>query len=413
MQTSLSSRFSKLAIAMACTTLLAACGGGGNGDSNDTGSNTGGNNGGAVSPAPAPELSAGQILEQQKAGLTSTANAYNLALSIGDTWRLVLDPAAKTYTLTVVQTAFAAGQLSNGAVHTGFYAVGADGELGAANGDWELLVDANTQSVTGGVRGFAGQPIVIGGKPVIAQVNGTSYAAPADLSRFKGTYFVSGAMRNAGNGAFPWSYAGQLRVADDGKSYQLCANGLFNAQGKCSAVEPNQEVSEGSFNLVSDPATGLIRVKDSTGGDQGVMTFQLNGLGGYTLIHDRIGRNEEGVLRTGVAYASSAVALKSGDLDGSFKCKNAFQSSWSSSITIAGGTVRIAEESPNGYQATENLTYNQFRSAAGTLVDLPGIVEASPAGRPNDGAILHPISRNTLVVERDDEDAQALCSRAI
>jgi hypothetical protein len=412
MQDFLLSRFGKVATAVACATLLAACGGGGDGDGSE---NHGAVPAPAPAPGPAPQLSASQILEQQKLGLTSTANAYNLALSIGDTWRLVLDPAARTSALTVVQTAFSSGKLLAGAVHTGTYSVSSTGALVDAGGDWELRVDTNTQSVTGQVLRFAGQSIVVGGQPVFPQVSGTGYAAPADLSRFKGIYLVNGAMRNAGNGRDPFHYSGQLRVADDGRSYQLCANGLFDAAGKCSAVDPGVTVSEGSFNLVADAATGLIRVKDSTGGDQGVMTFQLNGLSGYTLIHDRMGRNEEGTLRTGMAYAASTIALKSGDLDGSFLCKDAFQGNWSSSITIAASAVKIAESGPNGYNATENLSYNQYRNTAGAVVNVPGLLESAPAGRPNEGVGILPISRNTLVIERGDSgwDSQALCTRQL
>lgn len=379
MQQTFSSKLTQIAIATASAALLAACGGGG--DSNDDYKQPGG-----TTPS---NLS----LSDQKQGLISKQDSYALALAIGDTWLLALDPASLSYTLTVIQTS-GVDRLQPGSQHSGTY-TNTSGELRDAAGGWTLKINPETQTITGQFSRFGSQLITLSGQSVTPQASGSIYKAPEDLSRFKGTYFVSGAMRNANNSRYRAGYAGQMRISDDGKSATLCANGLFNDAGKCAAVDSGEQAEMGTFSLATDAKTGLISVSN-TAGSQGLLSFQLSPLGGYTIVHDRLGKNEEGVLRTGTMYGSQIPELKAGDLDGKFNCKNAYSSTSVGTLTLNGSSATI---SSSDYSATENLSFNQMVNSAGKLIKIAGIAESTPKGSPNEGAIIHPISKDQLLVE--------------
>lgn len=396
MQQTLSSKLSRIAIAAACAAMLAACGGGGGSDSNP-GGNNGSNNGGSNTGGGSTNTSSSLSLEDQKKGLTATPNSYTLALAVGDTWLLTLDPASLSYTLEVLQTA-GIDNLQAGKKYSGSY-TDSNGALKATNGDWALKINQETRTIVGEIRQFAGTPLTLAGQPIAPQVSGSGYQAPDDLSRFKGIYFVSGAMRNASNGNFRSGYAGQMRIADDGKSATLCANGLFNDAGQCASVDIGEKAEQATFDLVTDAKTGLISVSNKIG-PQGSFSFQLSPLGGYTLVHDRLGKNEEGVLRTGTMYGSQIPELKAGDIDGSFNCKNAYNSKSAGTLTLAGSSSTIA--SP-GYNATESLSFNQIRGNSGKAIKVAGIAESAPQGKPNEGAVIHPISKDQLLVEDDQQ----------
>ena len=395
MQQTLTAKLAQLTIAVACASMLAACGGGGGG---------GGGGGDSSDSSPPPSNSGSNTptrlsLTEQTQGLTSTPNSYTLALAVGDTWRLVMDPNNLTYTMTIVQTAaLTAGnvQLVSGTGYTGSY-TNNNGALSATNGDWELRVNADTQTANGTIRGFNSQPLQLAGSPIAAQATGSIYQASADLSRFKGTYFVTGGTRNADNNSSPWGFAGQMRIADDGKSATLCANGIFDTAGKCSVVDPSEEIAEGVFDLLTDPETGMVKVSDKSG-PQGWMRFQPSHLGGYSLVHDRLGLNTEGIRRTGITYGSQIPELKAGDIDGSFECKNATTSEATATLHVKGNKIQII--SPD-YNATEVMTFNQIWMSSSKVFKVPGIAESAPVGRPDEGAIFHPFSQDQILVEED------------
>lgn len=385
MQQTLSSKLTQIAIAAACAAMLAACGGGGGSDSSPDSNNGGGTTSSSLS------------LEDQKKDLTATPNSYTLALAVGDTWLLMLDPARLSYTLEVLQTA-GIDNLQAGKKYNGSY-TDSNGALKDVNGDWALKINPATLTIAGEIRQFAGIPLTLAGQPIAPQVSGSSYQAPDDLSRFKGTYFVSGAMRNASNGNFRSGYAGQMRITDDGKSATLCANGLFNDAGQCASVDIGEKAEQATFDLVADAKTGLISVSNKIG-PQGSLSFQLSPLGGYTVVHDRLGKNEEGILRTGTMYGSQIPELKAGDIDGSFNCKNAYSSKSVGTLTLAGSNSTIV--SP-GYNATESLTFNQIRGNSGKATKVAGIAESAPQGKPTEGAVIHPLSKDQLLVEDDQQ----------
>ena len=392
MQQILSAKLTQIAITAACAAMLAACGGGGGDNSSNSGDKT-------EQPGDGGNTSTSISLADQKQGLPSESNSYTLTLAVGDTWRLTLDPAALTYTITIVQTAaLATGStpLAAGNQYTGSYTL-SNGTMSAANGDWELRVNTDTQTATGSIQGFNGQALRLAGKLIASQATGSIYKAPADLSRFKGTYFVTGGSHNASDSAHPWGFAGQMRIADDGKHATLCANGIFNDSGKCAAVDPSEPSAEGVFDLATDSATGMVKVSNSAG-QQGWMRFQPSTLGGYSLVYDQLGLNGEGIQRTGITYGSQIPNLKAGDIDGTFVCRNATTSKTTGTIKVNGNRVQIIS---SDYNATEVMTFNQVQVSNGKILKVPGIAESVPVGRPDEGAILHPFSQDQILVEED------------
>jgi hypothetical protein len=320
------------------------------------------------------------------AGANASQSVYDVVADIGDTWRITFDSAAKTFAIKVIDTQFGLTDRS------GSYTSTTDGNITTYTGtDLQLSVDARTRLLSGSIK--------LGGKSTT--VSGTAYAV-GDVAKLAGSYTFLGAMRNASNGGSPFNPKGVLKVNADG-SAQMCNNGVFNAQGVCTAVAGLGEFDSANLTLVKDTTRGVLVAR------QGQVDFGIvhvhAGDRGLALFVDRYGRNQENVLRVGTLVAAKAVKVGA-EIDGSYSCAD--QGGATGKITIAGTTATVTNNS-TGKSHNESVTLN--KASTGTqAVDFDGIaVLKDPQDAQSDYSMFMPVSSSMAIEYSTDKPYLTVC----
>ena len=377
----------RLSILAACAVAaLAACGGGG-----------GGGTGGSSTP---PSVSAGSANTVSQLGLTATpgtsptAQVFDLAADIGDTWRVTFNQDS-TYTLQILQTQYALPDAA------GTFTKTLSGDLitYVATGptSFTLKVDARTKTVTGTVS--------TGGK--LSSIAGTGYSVPSDLTKLAGDYLIMGSMRNASNGQVPFFMNGALRIAASGTTATICQGGTFNASGTCTPF-PGNTLEQGNLTLAQ--SGGLTKLYQQPGNIEfGVLSVQA-GDRGPVLVIDRYGFNTDPtpIMRTGLVYAVKQQALAGTELNGTWTCTDRGSSFGTVTVNGTALTSTVGGAAP----INQTLSYNKGNNADSTWVSVNGIATAVVNGEAvSEGSLLLPLSSSLFVAERDGAQSVGICSK--
>lgn len=348
-----------------------------------------------VTPAvpPADSVAVASAAVAKEAGLSVIAGAsadesvYDVAADIGDTWRITLDSARKTYTIRVLSTQFGLSDRS------GTFAASTSGNLTTYTDpatDFSVIVDARTRLLSGTIK--------LGG--MVSTVSGTGYAV-GDVAKLAGSYIFLGAMRNASNGGDRFNPKGSLKVAADG-SAQLCNGGAFNAQGVCAAVSPRLEAENASLTLVKDAKNGLLVARQG-GQDFGIVHVHA-GDRGLALFIDRYSRNQENVMRVGTIVAAKQQKIGT-EINGSYACA---AQGVSANIEVAGSTATLTNNT-TGKTHAESIITNKLGLGA-QAIDFDGIaVFKDPADVPADYSMFMPASSSMAVEFSTDRSYMGMC----
>lgn len=354
-----------LLLSLVASAALTACGGGAT-STGDNNLNPGENNTNNSSAIDTQVSTAATKNMNDTGGLLIGSDThreiYDLVADIGDSWQLILDKVNKTYTLSVISTAYDLSDTSAGTSGS-FVTKSTEGSrtvyaLTPTGGTvTELTTDSSTHSVAGN--------LTIGGQN--ATVSGTAFKA-TDLSKLAGLYNFVRSARNALNGGSPDTGVGQLQISSDGTTATACLGGVFSASG-CTQLVDNVETESAVFKLGIN-ASGRINFNTADGtASFGLANLLASNLGKALMI-DQYNTNQEGVKRTGTWYLSEAKSLSSGVFDGQWRC--AGRGADSNSITVTGDSVK-AKNLSTGSTLDGVFKYNQAPTASG-LKTLAGFI---------------------------------------
>jgi hypothetical protein len=322
------------------------------------------------------------------AGASADESVYDVAADIGDTWRITLDSARKSYSIRVLSTQFGLSDRS------GTFSASTAGNLTTYTAtDFNVTVDARTRLLSGNIK--------LGN--MASSVSGTGYAV-GDVARLAGSYLFVGAMRNARGGGDRFNPKGSVKIAANGAA-QLCNGGIFNAQGVCSSVPGLPQPESADLTLVRDAKTGLLIARQG-GQDFGIVHVHA-GDQGLALFIDRYSLNQENVLRVGTIVATKQQKIGT-EINGSYAC--AEQGGTTGKIDIAGNVATITNNA-SGKVHAENVTLNKLGTGA-QAVDFDGIaVLKDPADVQADYAMFMPVSSSMAVQFSTDRSFLTTCLR--
>lgn len=318
---------------------------------------------------------------------TTTSTTYQLTADIGDTWLLTLK-SDNTYTVAVSQTQYSLASAS------GTYTQATNGTVtGTGGSTFSLILNSSTGSISGTMT-LGGKNAVVAG---VDQAKDTS----SDTTTLAGDYFFIGATRNASDGSSADFVGGTFRIASNGTTVTLCDTGLIQADGSCGAVTGGGTPNQVALTIIKKNGLNYLQM---AGSDFGIMSVQT-GTHGPVIAIDRYGNNSSGVMRTGAIYAAKQVALNGTEANGTWSCKD--RSATIGTLTVNGTSLTATTTSGSD---NETLYYNQVNGSS--LVAANGIITSVVNGETvANGVLLLPLTSNLMVVERDEQESIAVCTK--
>ena len=387
-------KISIFTLTLTAALVLTACGGG------DSGTDT-------AAPAASPVTTAANAnlaaLSATTISSDGATEAFDVLVSLGDTWRLVVNKSTGAYTLTPIDSLYGLAAESGTLART-------------VSGDFVAYVLANKLSLAQDSRtGALAGSMVVGG--LSAQVTGTPYQV-ADAAKLAGTYNVMGAVRNKVGGGDREFIAGQIQIASNRASATFCVGGLVDAAGNCTDVDSTDGKLPEKAVIALTKVTGSggnnggfykmrITGSDNQSHDFGNLLVQNGNLGTVLLI-DRYGQNQSGMgntLRVGNFFAVKAQTLAGTEIDGSWACQ---VTSGTANLSIKGTANAVVNSAETPGTWTETLAYNRVNAASGALLAAPGFVVSTYQG---EGVLALPLSASLLVFEADSVRGIAVCAK--
>jgi hypothetical protein len=356
-----------LALSAVASAMLVACGGG-----------SGSTNSEVTTPDSAATSASAAIASTMGASLIGTG-VYDLVADIGDTWKITLNTSSNTFDLQVVQTVYGLANTSGtitvgnkSGTRTTYTLSAGNTELGT------LTTDSSTQTIAGNLK--------LGNK--VSSVSGSAYKATA-LSKLAGTYNFMQAARDAVSGNSPDFALGQVQIAADGSSAQLCRSGKF-VGSVCTSVAGSQ-TETASTTLSLDSTTGQILFKDF--GRAAVVASDL----GKAMVLDMARTNAEGFLRSGVFYLTEAKPLSETAINGNWNCSQG--GATTNALTITGTTGTSTGMGP---VTSAKFKYNNLNHTDNSWIGFDGFAAggASTDAVADYSAVL-PVSSTLMVMEAD------------
>ncbi|SAI68417.1 Uncharacterised protein [Bordetella ansorpii] len=404
----------KLAVSALFPLFLAACGGGGDGDSS---------NGDTEAPATPPAavtdpVTQGSLNTASQLGLAllpgneGSVRVYDVTADIGDTWRLTLDLATGAYSVKVLYTAYGLTDAS------GTFTVAANGDFTTVTGpSTTLLLDERTRTLSGSMS--------LGGRA--ATVSGTRYALPADVSVLAGNYVFAVAahgmtvLANGGSSIYGMqaTLPGTLMLRGNGTGV-ACALAIVNSAGKCS-VPGSQSYDGITVQFATDPSNGQLTLlgtippatptSAATPINLGLVRVQAGDRGQVLVLDLPPGNglfNNSGMV-SGVTYAIKQQKLSGTESDGTWTCSR--EGAFDGTLVVNGGKGSYTNRT--NVLSTYAFTYNTFQEDDFKLtVDGLAIgLDEKSAGR---GLLMLPMTNSLTLVTKIDGSAglpSSLCQR--
>lgn len=326
----------------------------------------------------------------------NTKEIFDLVADIGDSWQIKLDKIAKTFDLTVIKSQYGLKAISGTFTSDSTSGSRTSYKLStiSAPSIGALITDSSTQSVTG--------TMTVG--DVSASVSGTAKQA-TELKKLAGTYNFMMATRNLtpSNGNFNRDMAaGQILISPDGTTATMCHGGVFQ-NGVCTSLDTSVPETA-SLKLALDSGRISVKVGDLDFGTATVLASNL----GKALQLDQFGLNQEGVMRTGVAYLAEAKTLDARALNGQWLC-TAQGKPWNT--LTASGETGSSKNLATGTVMDATFKFNKINTHEGKLLDVAGFISG---GARTDGVsdytLILPVS-STLVVNETDGSLLRVCGK--
>ena len=341
---------------------------------------------------------------------------FEVVASVGDTWRIALNPDDRTFQVTTIGTS---RETVNALVGSRLQIV-EDGDFthyygdssGNASSTFKLTLDKRTQTVVGWVS----QAAQAGGTSRVAsRVSGTAYqiANPAKLAGDY-TYLLNATYTDSNGVITIKAQPGHMRLKWNGTALTglTCPNSHISTDEQLCVDDAGARVQSGPvtpqiLTFGQNSQTGRIYLATFDGQNRGDIFYQNNihvqmGDRGVVLAMDYDFQNQLGARYLGAIHAAKQVTLSKADVVTTMQCTTGYSGSTAHTLQLKSDNSYSYSWSDHGLQ-TEDGTFelNQVSDSFNTNTAIKGAVVLTDRAGNASPKTLVPLS-SSLWVMRDD-----------